>query len=60
MTKKDYILLADCIKSFDLLQQTNPNYNCQITGSFIKHLSNYLYNQNNRFDYNKFYKACQR
>lgn len=52
------MLLADCIKSFAQLNKDNPDFNHVINGSFIRHLSNYLYNQNNRFDYDKFYKAC--
>lgn len=60
MTKKDYILLAETIKTFMLKQRGKTQTNEQFMGSFIAELSSALYSQNNRFDENKFYKACQR
>jgi len=61
MTKKDYILIAEAIKTYTDEERDNKadsNHAYYVLKNLANNLANKLYEDNARFDRDKFLKAC--
>jgi len=56
MTRKDYHLIAQVIN--EAIQKTRENQLNEPIRFIAHNLADALYNDNNRFDYTRFFKAC--
>ncbi len=61
MTKKDYILLAECLHAArEAIKETDYKYDAIAALEILEtHMGAELYNQNQSFDHSKWYKACR-